>query len=126
VSRRTGSNGTVTLRGRGAGLNSLPNGGIGAGGFRLAQVHAGGILLKAVTATTPDQNGAASVGAAINGIDATDGVFLLHDFFNHASSAGRSDLDCSGQVSTVDLSAYLQYRFNDSISAAPQSTTYCP
>jgi hypothetical protein len=126
IRRTTAGGGIVTFTARGAGKNSLAGGGIGGGGFDQVAVYAGSTLMKNITATTPDENGAGDAGTVVNGCDATDGSFYIYDFFNFTATAGRSDFNCSGAVDAPDGSARLDIFFNDATSAAPQATTYCP
>ncbi len=131
VSGVTDGSGIVTFIVRGSGRNSLLNGGIGAGGFDQVDVFADGgvfgpVLLKSITAVTPDENGAGLGGIVTNGIDPGDGPFFRYDLFYYSFTAGRSDFNCSGNVDAADGAVQRYFLFNDATSSAPQFTTYCP
>jgi hypothetical protein len=124
VRRTTAGGGIATFRVRGSGKNSVTG---TAGGFDLVKVIAGSTLLKNITGTTPDENGAGDAGTVVNGLDPGDASFFLYDQFNLSVTAGRSDFNCNGIVDGFDASARLDYQFNDAVtSGAPQFTTYCP
>ncbi len=129
IYRVTDLTGTVRFNIRGAGRNSLPGGAIGPGGVNQVRIVVESTECGRVTLATPDQNGAAVAGTAVNGIDSSDGAFMLYDLFNYSTTAGRSNLNCSDPPAVVDpadLSLFRDYLFNDPASAAPQFTTYCP
>ncbi len=131
ISAPTNAVGMVTFVVRGAGRNSLPFGGIGPGAFDQIDVYADGgvfgpVLLKSITAVTPDENGAGLGGTVTNGVDPGDGAFFRFDLFNYSVTAGRSDLNCDGLVDAPDGAILRDFQFNDLASLAPQLTPYCP
>ncbi len=120
-----GPAGALQLVVRGAGRNSLVDGGVGPGGFGQVAYYADGQLMGYLTAVVPDENGAGTAGTVSNCIDASDGSFFRFDLFNYSATAGRSDFNCSGQVDAPDGSVVRDFLFNDIASQGILATTYC-
>lgn len=96
------------------GARNLSGGAPGAG-FRCARVYADGVLLGTVNVGAFDQNGA-------GGVNPVDVSLWLGDIFS-GSYFGRSDYDCSGTLSPVDLSRLLSASLSGGSMASAAS--YC-
>lgn len=122
----TDDQGRATFVVRGAGRQTGTPGSVSPSGFHKIKVYVNGVLTKFITATTPDQNGAAgSTYLPFNGVESNDRKYLIYDLFNSSTVAGRSDLNCNGSVDGSDLSIFLDFESNDAVSQPPLTTSYC-